>query len=83
MYLLPKIIDKLNLILFLNIAVGGAVGALVDGATGAIYKLSASKVNAQMIKGTAFQVNDGELYIGVALNVDPTLEKIGQMERAN
>ena len=75
-----KLTKKVNLWVFANIAVGGAVGALVDLSTGAIYRLSPKQIKAEMNKGTVFRSDKHNLYIAVSLTADSTLEKIGQMQ---
>jgi hypothetical protein len=66
-----------------NILFGGLIGVIVDPITGAIYNLSPNEVQAEMSKGTAFNMSKSDVYIGVALNIDPTWKKVGQMEKMN
>lgn len=66
-----------------NILFGGLIGIIIDPITGAIYNLSPDEVNAEMSKGTAFKVNKSDVYIAVALNIDPNWKKIGQLEKLN
>lgn len=74
---------KLNGWIFGNILVGGLIGLIIDPITGAMYNLSSSEINAQMVKGTVFKSNKKDVYIAVALNVDPSWKKVGQLEIAN
>jgi hypothetical protein len=71
---------KLNGWIFGNILVGGLIGLIIDPITGAMYNLSTSEINAQMVKGTVFKSNKKDIYIAVALNVDPSWEKVGQLK---
>ena len=66
-----------------NIVIGGLIGIIVDAATGSMYKLSPDQVIAQMGRQTAVNTDnkDGNIFIAVTLDVDPTWEKIGQLER--
>ena len=65
-----------------NIIFGGIIGLIIDPITGAMYNLSPSEINAEMNKGTAFKSNKNDIYIAVALNIDPNWKKIGQLEKA-
>jgi len=65
-----------------NLLFGGIIGLIIDPITGAMYNLSPSEINAEMNKGTAFKSNKNDIYIAVALNIDPTWKKIGQLEKA-
>lgn len=65
-----------------NIIFGGIIGLIIDPITGAMYNLSPSEINAEMNKGTAFKSNKNDIYIAVALNIDPTWKKVGQLEKA-
>lgn len=65
-----------------NILFGGIIGLIIDPITGAMYNLSPSEINAEMNKGTAFKSNKNDIYIAVALNIDPNWKKIGQLEKA-
>lgn len=64
-----------------NLFFGGVVGLIVDPITGAIYKISPDEVNAQLANGVAMENNGNEIYIGVALQIDPTWEKIGTLAK--
>ncbi len=65
-----------------NILIGGLIGIIVDPITGAMYNLTPKEINAEMAKGTAFNnYKKGEVYVGVALEIDPNWKKIGQLEK--
>lgn len=64
-----------------NILIGGLIGLIIDPITGAMYNLSPDQVNAQMNKGTAFRNNGKDVYVAVALNIDPNWKKVGQLEK--
>jgi hypothetical protein len=66
-----------------NILIGGLIGLIVDPITGAIYNLSPNEINAQMNKGTVFNSSRNDVYIAVALNIDPNWKKVGQLEKVN
>jgi hypothetical protein len=66
-----------------NILIGGIIGLVIDPITGAMYNLSPNEINAQMSKGTAFNSSKKDVYIAVALNIDPNWKKIGQLEKVN
>ncbi|WP_284653127.1 PEGA domain-containing protein [Flavobacterium terrisoli] len=62
-----------------NLAFGGLIGLIVDPLTGAIFKLTPDQVNAELAKGITMKDNGNDIYIGVALTIDPTWEKIGTL----
>lgn len=64
-----------------NIAFGGIIGLIIDPITGAMYKLSPSEINAEMQKGVAFKSDSNSIYFAIALEIDPTWEKVGQLEK--
>lgn len=78
-----KLTKKFNAWYIGNIVFGGLIGIIVDPITGAMYNLSSDEVNAQMNKGTAFKSNGKDVYIAVAMNIDPSWKKIGQLEKVN
>lgn len=78
-----KLTKKFNAWFLGNILIGGLIGIIIDPITGAIYNLSPDEINAQMSKGTAFKSNGKDVYIAVALNIDPNWEKVGQLEKVN
>lgn len=76
-----KLTKKFNAWFIGNIAFGGLIGIIIDPITGAMYNLTPSEVNAEMTKGTAFRNNGKDIYIAVALNIDPNWKKVGQLEK--
>jgi hypothetical protein len=76
-----KFTKKFNAWYLGNIVFGGIIGLVVDAATGAIYNLSPSEINAAMNNGTSFKSSNKDLYIAVSLKVDPNWEKVGQLEK--
>ncbi len=72
---------KINGWYFGNILVGGLIGVIVDPITGAMYNLTPKEINAELTKGTAFEYKKGDVYVAVALEIDPTWKKIGQLEK--
>lgn len=64
---------------FGNIFIGGIIGVAVDAITGGIYKLTPEQVEAQMAQQMCVN-KKGESFIAVVLEVDPSWEKIGQLE---
>jgi hypothetical protein len=66
-----------------NILIGGIIGLIIDPITGAMYNLTPYQVNAQMNKGTAFKSNGKDVNVAIALNIDPTWKKVGQLEKVN
>lgn len=62
-----------------NLAFGGIVGVIVDGSTGAMYRLSPGEVNAGMQTRTAMVDGQPAIEIAVVMTADPSWEKIGQL----
>ena len=76
-----KLTKKFNAWFIGNILLGGLIGIIVDPITGAMYNLTPNEINAEMDKGTAFKNNGKDIYIAVALNIDPSWKKVGQLEK--
>lgn len=76
-----KLTKKFNAWFLGNILIGGLIGIIIDPITGAMYNLSPDQVDAQMNKGTAFRSNGKDVYIAIALNIDPSWKKVGQLEK--
>lgn len=74
---------KINGWYFGNIFLGGLVGLIIDPITGAMYNLTPKEINAELNKGTVFKVNNKDIYITVALNVNSNWEKIEQLGKSN
>ncbi|GAB4237627.1 MAG: hypothetical protein Tsb0034_12840 [Ekhidna sp.] len=67
-----------------NILFGGIIGIIIDAANGSMYKLTPDQVIAQMGKSTAMnRSDDSNLVISVALEIDPSWEKIGQLKKVD
>jgi PEGA domain len=78
-----KLTKKFNGWYIGNLLFGGLIGIIVDPITGAIYNLTPTEINAEMSKGTAFKNNGKDIYIAVKLNIDPSWNKIGYLEKIN
>ena len=78
-----KLTKKFNAWYIGNILFGGLIGIIIDPITGAMYNLSPDQVSAQMNRGTAFRNNGKDVYVAVALNIDPNWKKVGQLEKVN
>lgn len=76
-----KLTKKFNAWYIGNILFGGLIGIIIDPITGAMYNLSPDQINAQMNKGTAFKSNGKDIYVAIALNIDPSWKKVGQLEK--
>ncbi len=76
-----KITKKFNAWYLGNILIGGVIGFIVDPATGAMFRLTPTQINAEMAEGTAFKQKGDNVYIAVKLDIDPSWEKVAQMER--
>ncbi len=78
-----KLTKKFNAWFLGNILIGGLIGIIIDPITGAMYNLSPDEINAQMNKGVVFKSNGKDVYVAVALNIDPNWKKVGQLEKVN
>jgi len=77
-----RLTKKFNAWYIGNILIGGIIGIIIDPITGAIYNLTPEEINAEMNKGTVFNSSKKDIHIAVALNIDPSWKKIGQLETA-
>nr|WP_319570949.1 PEGA domain-containing protein [uncultured Draconibacterium sp.] len=66
-----------------NILIGGLIGLIIDPITGAIYKLTPEDLHAHLDGETVFKTDGKDIYMAVSLDIDPSWEKIAQLERAN
>ena len=46
-----------------------------------MFKLTPAQINAEMAEGTAFKQKGSDIFIAVKVKIDPSWEKIGQLER--
>lgn len=76
-----KLTKKFNARYLGNIIFGGLIGVIVDPLTGAIYSLSPNKVHGELNSNVTSVDKSDDLYIGIALEVDPSWEKVGQLEK--
>ncbi|WP_303918031.1 PEGA domain-containing protein [Draconibacterium sediminis] len=65
-----------------NILIGGLIGLIIDPITGAIYKLSPQDLHARLDGETVLQNDGKDMYMAVSLDIDPSWEKIAQLEKA-
>lgn len=64
-----------------NIMFGGVVGVVVDGSTGAMYRLTPTSVDASMQTRTAVVDGRRTIQVAIVMSPDPSWEKIGQLQR--
>jgi PEGA domain-containing protein len=66
-----------------NIVFGGIIGLAVDAITGGLYDVRPEQVEASLAKtGAGAVVRDGNLYVFLVRDPDPSWRQIGQLERA-
>ena len=46
-----------------------------------MFRLTPKQIQAEMSEGTVFNQKGEDVYIAVKLNIDPSWEKVGQLER--
>jgi len=63
-----------------NILLGGLIGLVVDASTGAMYKLTPEQVSATMGQTVAYDGTGDMLVVAIAMNVDPSWQKVGQLQ---
>lgn len=76
-----KLTRKFNAWYLGNLVFGGLIGIVVDPLTGTIYSLSPNKVYGELSTSVTSITKSDDLYIGIAMEVDPTWEKVGQLEK--
>lgn len=64
-----------------NIAFGGVIGLIIDPLTGAIYTLTPKEVNIELNGKTVYNREKDNVYIDIALAIDPEWKKVGQLEK--
>jgi PEGA domain len=67
-----------------NIIFGGLIGIIVDASNGSMYKLTPDQVISQLTKNTdtgMIKQQKGSVYVAVSLDVDPSWQKIGTLEK--
>lgn len=64
-----------------NIAFGGVIGLIIDPLTGAIYTLTPKEVNVELNGKTVYNRKKNNIYIDIALAIDPGWKKVGQLEK--
>ncbi|HEX6929947.1 MAG TPA: PEGA domain-containing protein [Gammaproteobacteria bacterium] len=74
-----NITRSMNGWIFGNIIFGGLIGIVIDAASGAMYKLTPEQVTATMGEKLAINADDSVM-IAVVMDVDPSWEKIAQLE---
>ena len=64
-----------------NLIFGGLIGIAIDAGNGSMYRLSPDQLIAQMGKNSSTTSNNenGDIYITVVLEADPSWEKIGSL----
>lgn len=67
-----------------NIVFGGLIGLAVDAITGGLYNVKPEQVQAQLAKAGASRgvVQNGNIFVFLVREPDPSWVKIGQLERA-
>ncbi len=65
-----------------NILIGGVIGLIVDPITGAMFKLKPEEIDRNLKSGTTFKTESGNIYLKISMEIDPTWEKVGQLEKS-
>lgn len=65
-----------------NLIFGGLIGIAIDAANGSMYKLTPEQITGKLGNSSAaIQSGKGDqIFVAVALNIDPSWEKIGQLK---
>ncbi|HYR31159.1 MAG TPA: PEGA domain-containing protein [Gemmatimonadales bacterium] len=64
-----------------NIIFGGLIGLAVDAMTGGLYEVRPEEVNGQLVKsGAVLSRHDGNVYVFLVPQADPSWRKIGQLQ---
>ncbi|CAM3608090.1 PEGA domain-containing protein [Flavobacterium gelidilacus] len=76
-----KLKKKFNAWYIGNILLGGFVGLIIDPITGAMYQLKPEQIDGNLKSGTTYKTEDGNVFIKITMEIDPTMEKVGQLEK--
>lgn len=78
-----KITRELDGLFFGNLLLGGIVGMIIDAGSGAMFKLTPDQLVAHLGRSTSMNVSNSEdeIYLAVAMDIDPSWEQIGTMEK--
>lgn len=76
-----KLEKKFNAWYIGNIGFGGLIGIIIDPITGAMFKLKPEEIDGSPKSGTTYNVDKGNLFITISMEVEPDAEKIGQLQK--
>ncbi|AGC76621.1 PEGA domain-containing protein [Nonlabens dokdonensis] len=76
-----KLEKKFNAWYIGNIGFGGLIGIIIDPITGAMFKLKPEEIDGSPKSGTTYNVDNGNLFITISMEIDADAEKIGQLQR--
>jgi hypothetical protein len=70
--------------IFGNLVFGGLIGFIIDASSGSMYKLTPDQIIALPKNASTGMIKNekGCIYIAASLKIDPTWEKIGQLEKS-
>jgi len=64
-----------------NIVFGGLIGLAVDAMTGGLYEVRPEQINGQLAKsGALLPGHDGNVYVFLVPQADPSWQRIGQLQ---
>ncbi|MGE5943747.1 MAG: PEGA domain-containing protein [Flavobacteriales bacterium] len=76
-----KLEKKFNAWYIGNIVFGGLIGIIIDPITGAIHKLEPEEIDGNLKSDTTYNTVGGKLFIKIGMEVDPSWEKVAQLEK--
>jgi hypothetical protein len=77
-----KLERKFNAWYIGNVLIGGIIGLIVDPITGAMHKLKPEEINGNLKSGTTYRTESGNIFVKISMEIDPSWEKVGQLEKS-
>lgn len=77
-----KLERKFNAWYIGNVLIGGIIGLIVDPITGAIHKLKPEEIDGNLKSGTTYRTESGNIFFKISMEIDPSSEKVGQLEKS-
>jgi hypothetical protein len=77
-----KLERKFNAWYIGNVLIGGIIGLIVDPITGAMHKLKPEEINGNLKSGTTYRTESGNIFVNISMEIDPSWEKVGQLEKS-
>ncbi|WP_117883428.1 PEGA domain-containing protein [Aureibaculum luteum] len=77
-----KLVKKFNAWYIGNVLIGGTIGLIIDPITGAMFKLKPEEIDGNLKSRTTLKTKSGNIYVNISMEIDPTWNKVGQLEKS-